>query len=380
MLFLLVCSLRFFGCLMALQLLWPGYFEFNASSVSCRKTACESEGANACRSGACAFMSPKRFVQKHTTTMIIFAVYTYRRVCTILLPRYLSEGYFFRSFERPQMTCQVRLHEPLSIWAARCSALQNCTGSTATSSSRKINRYDQLSQGKWEKVEFQYGVKMETMQEAENLLMSLLITENSAETKEMSFHIIDLEQWEQRRCFHNLVRLSNAEDSVPLDTTVRAWWSILSKARTCPFQTHVGSSNLNQEICSSGVRLGDCLRQTWCKSCWCPEAAQYHCIHLHCISQCICPAEEYQESYDWQRCQPQRTSFPTFCGRRMGKWGAHESVGLLQKKPKAWAAVFSLLRASSFWVFVFWWDGFWCCFFWKAIDFRIAVEKPFLLL
>lgn len=34
--------------------------------------------------------------------------------------------------------------------------------------------------------------------------------------KEMSFHIIDLEQWEQRRCFHNLVRLANWEDSVPL--------------------------------------------------------------------------------------------------------------------------------------------------------------------
>lgn len=31
---------------------------------------------------------------------------------------------------------------------------------------------------------------------------------------EMSFHIIDLEQWEQRRCFHNLVRLANWEDSV----------------------------------------------------------------------------------------------------------------------------------------------------------------------
>jgi len=31
---------------------------------------------------------------------------------------------------------------------------------------------------------------------------------------EMSFHVIDLEKWEQRRCFHTLVRLAAAEDSV----------------------------------------------------------------------------------------------------------------------------------------------------------------------
>lgn len=35
--------------------------------------------------------------------------------------------------------------------------------------------------------------------------------------EEMSFHVIDLEKWEQRRCFHTLVRLAAAEDSVTLD-------------------------------------------------------------------------------------------------------------------------------------------------------------------
>ncbi|CAE7540011.1 unnamed protein product, partial [Symbiodinium pilosum] len=37
---------------------------------------------------------------------------------------------------------------------------------------------------------------------------------------EMSFHTIDLAQWEQRRCLHTLVRLSNAEDAVNIKNPV----------------------------------------------------------------------------------------------------------------------------------------------------------------
>ncbi|CAE7490451.1 unnamed protein product [Symbiodinium sp. KB8] len=38
--------------------------------------------------------------------------------------------------------------------------------------------------------------------------------------EEMSFHTIDLAQWEQRRCLHTLVRLSNAEDAVNIKNPV----------------------------------------------------------------------------------------------------------------------------------------------------------------